>query len=272
MKVIKIDDVNDSRLDIYYRQNEKQIFLSYNDKHGFFIAESELVINRALDEGYKPVSFLIKEDDEELYKGIFSRCEDDIVVYEVSEEIFKQLKGYILIKGILSVFERKQEYTYQDICKDAKRIVVLEEVENPTNVGAIFRNAVGLYADGILLSNESSDPLYRRSIRVSMGNVFKTKWAYVNRDEYIEQLHQLGFKVVALALRDDSVDINDEQLNKEEKLAIVLGSEGYGLCPKTIDDADYVVKIKMNEEVDSLNVASASGIALWQLCKNNRVK
>lgn len=272
MKVIKIDDVKDSRLDIYYRENEKQIFLSYNDKHGFFIAESELVINRALDAGYKPVSFLIKENDENTYKDIFARCDDDIVIYEVSENIFKQLKGYILIKGILSVFERKQDYNYLDICRDAKRIVVLEEVENPTNVGAIFRNAVGLYADGVLLTNESSDPLYRRSIRVSMGNVFKTKWAYVDRETYIEQLHQLGFKIVALALRNDSVDIDDEKLNSEDKLAIILGSEGYGLCEDTINDADYVVKIKMNEEVDSLNVASASGIALWQLCKNNRVK
>ena len=267
MNIIKIADVNDERLDKYYRQNEKQLFLSYNDKYGYFIAESELVINRALDEGYNPVSFLIKEDDEETYKAIFDRCDKDITVYEVSEDIFKQLKGYILIKGILSVFERKKDLSIDDVCNNAKRIVVLEEVENPTNVGAIFRNAIGLFADGILLTNESCDPLYRRSIRVSMGNVFKAKWAYVDRDTYIEELHKRGFKTVALALRNDSVDIDDEKLNSEDKLAIILGSEGYGMCQKSIDDSDYVVKIRMNEDVDSLNVASASGIALWQLCK-----
>lgn len=271
MNIINIVDVNDPRLDQYYRQNEKELFLAYNDKNGFFIAESELVINRALDEGYVPVSFLIKDNDLDKYQYIFDRCNDDITIYQVSEDIFNQLKGYILIKGILSVFERKNDLTIKEVCNNAKRIVVLEEVENPTNVGAIFRNAVGLFADGILLTNESSDPLYRRSIRVSMGNVFKSKWAYVDVDTYIDELHELGYKTVALALRDNYVEIDDEKLNSEEKLAIILGSEGYGLRKENIDKCDYVCKISMNPDVDSLNAASASGIALWQLCKKNRI-
>ena len=265
-----INNINDERLDIFYRINEKQLKSSDKYKPGVFIGESELVINRALDEGYEPLSFLIIEDQEDKYESIFKRCDPNITVYTVKKEIYKQLKGYILIKGILACFKRKEELTINDVLKDAKRIVVLEEVENPTNVGAIFRNAAALFADGLLLTSETCDPLYRRSIRVSMGNVFKTKWAYVNRDNYIDDLHKYGFKTVAFTLRNDSVDIDDEILNYEDKLAIIMGSEGYGLSDNTIDKSDYAVKIKMNEEVDSLNVASASGIALWQLCKNNK--
>ena len=269
MKFIKIENVNDERLDIFYRTNEKQLKHINEPNPGVFIAESALVINRALDGGYEPLFFLIKENDEETYKDIYKRCKQETIVYVVKEEIFNELKGFILIKGILACFNRKEDLMFEDITKDSKRIVVLEEVENPTNVGAIFRNAVGLFADGVLLTNDTCDPLYRRSIRVSMGNVFKTRWAYVDKENYIDSLHKAGFKTVAFALRDDCVDIDDENLNKEDKLAIIMGSEGYGLLEKTIENSDYVVKIKMNSEVDSLNVASASGIALWQLCKNN---
>lgn len=268
MNFIKIRDINDPRLDTYYRKNEKEIAFAFNKKNGYFIAESELVINRALDKGYKPISFLIKENDEDLYKSTFDRC-DDIDVYVVNEDVFKQVKGYALIKGIMAIFERKEDLSLIDICENAKRIVVLEDVENPTNVGAIIRNAIGLNADGILLTRDSSDPLYRRAIRVSMGNVFNIKWAYVDKDTYIEELHKLGFKTVALALRDNYIQIDDPKLINEEKLAILLGSEGYGLSQKNIDDSDYVVKIDMNPDVDSLNVASASGIALWCLCKKD---
>ena len=272
MEVIKLENEKDERLDIFYRVNEKQLKHFYEPEPGFFIAESELVISRALDKQYEPISFLIKENDIDLYRHIFDRCDSKVIVYEVSEEIFNKLKGFILIKGILACFKRKKDLQIEDIIKNANRVVVLEEVENPTNVGAIFRNAAGLFADGILLTDDSCDPLYRRSIRVSMGNVFKMKWAFVNKKEYISILHKNGFKTVALALRDDAVDIDDEKLNSEEKLAIILGSEGYGLSDSTIFDSDYVVKIKMNPQVDSLNVASASGIALWQLCKKNMSK
>lgn len=270
MNFITIRDIDDERLDIFYRTNEKQLKHIYEPEPGVFISESELVINRVLDEGYKPISFLIKENDEETYQSIFNRCDKDTIVYVVSEEIFSRLKGFILIKGILACFRRKKELTVDDVLKNAKRIVLLDQVQNPTNVGAIFRNAAGLFADGVLLTSDTCDPLYRRSIRVSMGNVFKMKWAFINSKSYFDILHSYGFKAVALALKDDSINIDDEKLNKEDKLVIILGSEGYGLNEETINSCDYVVKIKMNSDVDSLNVASASGIALYQLCKDNQ--
>jgi len=157
--------------------------------------------------------------------------------------------------------------TLQEVCEGATRIAILENVMNPTNVGAIFRNAVGLFVDGILLTNGCCDPFSRRSIRTSMGNVFQSNWAYVEKDKYIELLHDYGYKTVALTLRDNCLDIDDEILKNEEKLSIILGSEGYGLSDKTINESDFVCKISMNPSVDSLNVASASGIALWNLCK-----
>ena len=153
--------------------------------------------------------------------------------------------------------------------KDANRLVVLENIENPANVGSIFRNAAALFCDGVIVTSDSADPLYKRSIRVSMGNVFNINWTYAKKEEYMAILKEYGFKTVSFALKDKSVDLEDERLNAEKKLAIIMGSEGYGLDEKTIESSDYVVKINMNQDVDSLNVASASGIALYSLCKNN---
>lgn len=270
MNIIKIENIEDERLDVFYRKSEKELHKAFNLNNGFFIAESELVINRALDANYKPISFLIIENEEDKYKDIFNRCDKDVLIYEVKEEIFKKLKGYLLIRGILCIFERKKDLDVEDVLKNKKRIVVLEDVENPTNVGAIFRNAIGLNADGVLLTSESCDPLYRRSIRTSMGNVFQTEYTYIDANNFIDILHSYGYKTVALALRDDAIDIEDESLLNEERLAIILGSEGYGLNQKTIDDSDYVCKIKMNLSVDSLNVASASAIALYELCMKRK--
>lgn len=267
MNITKINDVNDSRLDRYYRYSEKQLHKAYNENYGYFVAESELVINRCLKAQYKPVSFLIREVDENRFMYLYKDINVD--VYEVSDDIFKKLKGYILIRDILAIFERKQDLSIEQVCNNSKRIVVLENIENPTNVGSIFRNAAALFVDGILLTDDSCDPLYRRSIRVSMGNVFNIKYTYINKENYIDELHKLGYKTVALALRDDCLDINDERLLNEEKLAIILGSEGYGMIDETIKASDYVVKIKMNNDIDSLNVASASAIALWCLCSRN---
>ena len=263
--LIKLDDKNDERLDIFYRTNER-ILANEN----LFLGESALVINRALDKGFKPKLFLIQENTYNEFIDIFNRCTEDIVIYEASEEIFKSLKGYILIKGILAVFERKKNPDITEMIKDAKRLVVLENIENPANVGSIFRNAAALFCDGVIVTSDSADPLYKRSIRVSMGNVFNIDWCYVSKDEYLQILKENKFKTVAFVLRDNSVDLEDEQLNNEEKLAIIMGSEGYGLAEKTIEESDYVVKINMHAGVDSLNVASASGIALYSLCKNNR--
>lgn len=270
MKLERIVDKNDERLALFYINKESTLKNSPDYENGLFIGESSLVINRALDKGYEPICFLTVEDEIDEYKDIFNRCKEDILVYEASKEVFQSLKGFILIKGILCLFKRKENLSFDEVVDNAKRIVVLEEVVNPTNVGAIFRNAAGLFADGVLLTNDSCDPLYRRSIRVSMGNVFNIKYSIVDRNSYIEKLHNKGFKIVSFALRDNSVEIDDETLRNEDKLAIILGSEGYGLSKETIDKSDYVVKISMNENVDSLNVASCSGIALYELCKNNK--
>ena len=267
--LIKIEDINDERLDMFYRTNERQLRHSEEYPEGLFLAESTLVIHRALDKGYEPVCFLISEGEYNSYSDVFKRCRDDITVYEVREEIFKSLKGYILIKGILGCFKRKNNPDIKDILNNSRRVVVLENVENPANVGSIFRNAAALFCDGVILTEDCSDPLYKRSIRVSMGNVFNIDWCYVDNG-YLNILKENGFKTVSFALRNDSVDIGDEKLISEEKLAIIMGSEGYGLNSETINRSDYVVKIAMNPSVDSLNVASASGIALYELCKNNR--
>lgn len=272
MKIEKIVDKNDERLSLFYINKESTLKNSPDYENGLFIGESSLVINRALDKGYEPICFLVVENDIDTYSDIFNRCNKDILVYETSEEIFKSLKGFILIKGILCLFKRKVNLSFEEVVDKAKRIVVLEEVVNPTNVGAIFRNAAALFADGVLLTNDSCDPLYRRSIRVSMGNVFNIKYSIIDRNSYIGMLKDKGFKIVSFALRDNSVEIDDENLRNEDKLAIVLGSEGYGLSKDTIDNSDYVVKISMNESVDSLNVASCSGIALYELCKGNKGK
>lgn len=270
MNIIKITDINDSRLDKYYRDSEKSLHCAFNLDNGYFIAESELVINRALEKGYKPISFLIEENSIDKYKSIIDKCDQNIDVYEVNNDIYIKFKGYILIRGIMGLFYRPKELTLEEVCQDAKRIVVLEDVENPINVGAIFRNCAALFVDGILLTKECVDPLYRRSIRVSMGTVFNNKWAYVDSNEYIEILHKFGFKVVSFALSENNISIDDIKLNNEDKLAIVLGSEGYGIGSDNIQKSDYVCKIDMNEDVDSLNVASASAIALYNLCKGNR--
>jgi len=262
MKIVKIDNVDDERLDPFYRYREEQLY-----KRNIFVGESELIINRALDNGFIPNSFLITQNDESKYQDIFNRVKEDCILYEVSEEVFKKIKGYALIRGILGVFKRKEELSIEEVLKNNSRIVVLESVVNPTNVGAIFRNVVGLNYDGVILTNDSCDPLSRRSIRTSMGNVFMSRWTYVDKDNYIDLLNKFGYKTVALALKDNSYDVDDKIIKNEEKLAIILGSEGYGMSDKTISKCDYVVKIDMNPKVDSLNVASASAIALWNLRK-----
>ena len=269
MIIQRIEDKNDERISLFYTKRESSLKNIPNYENGLFVAESSLVINRALDKSYEPICFLVVEEKVDEFNDIFNRCDKNIVVYEASEEIFKTLKGYILIKGILCLFKRKKEKTISEVINNKRRIVVLEEVVNPTNVGTIFRNAAALFADGVLLTNDSCDPLYRRSIRVSMGNVFNINYTFVDRNKYIELLKQNGYKIVSFALRNNSIDINDEILNNEKKLAIVFGSEGYGLSQDTINNSDYIVKIPMNNNVDSLNVAACSGIALWQLCKNN---
>lgn len=271
--IIEITDFNAPELDIYARLNEVQLLNKANPSDGIFIAESPKVIERALDSGYKPVSILVehKHIDGEA-KDIVARC-NDIPIYTAEFEILTQLTGFKLTRGMLCAMHRPPLPTVADICKNARRIAILENVMNPTNVGAIFRSAAALNIDAVLLTPNCSNPLYRRAIRVSMGNVFLIPWTFIGSDiddwinNGMRHIHDLGFKSVAMALTDDSVSIDDPHLKAEDKLAIILGAEGDGLVNTTISNCDYTVKIPMSNNVDSLNVAAASAVAFWELTK-----
>jgi len=270
-KVIEITDFSDPALDVYARLTEAQLLNRHNLKEGLFIAESPLVIGRALDAGCEPVSFLCERRHiEAAAKEVIARC-GDIPVYTAEFDILTQLTGFKLTRGMLCAMRRPPLPTAEDICRGAKRIAILENIMNPTNVGAIFRSAAALGIDAVLLTPACSNPLYRRSARVSMGTVFQIPWAYLGAEQSdwpekgLAALKDWGFKTAAMALSDNSVSIDDAALMAEEKLAIVLGTEGDGLAETTIAGCDYTVKIPMSHGVDSLNVAAASAVAFWQL-------
>lgn len=269
--IIEITNFEFPELDVYARLNESQL-LHFNEPNpGIFIAESPKVIERALNAGYHPISFLIeKKEIGAQAEEIFSRWES-VPVYTAEFEVLKQLTGFGLTRGMLCAMERLSLKSVEEVCKNARRIAVLENVVNPTNVGAIFRSAAALNMDAVLLTPACSDPLYRRAARVSMGTVFQVPWTFFDKkkvswpDEEIQLLKEMGFQTAAMALTDDSVSIDDKNLMAEEKLAIVLGTEGEGLAKHTIATCDYTVKIPMMHGVDSLNVAAASAVAFWQL-------
>lgn len=269
--IIEITNFEFPGLDVYARLNESQL-LHFNEPNpGIFIAESPKVIERALNAGYQPVSFLIeKKEIEAQTEKIFARWES-VPVYTAEFEVLKQLTGFGLTRGMLCAMERLSLKSVEEVCKNARRIAVLENVVNPTNVGAIFRSAAALNMDAVLLTPACSDPLYRRAARVSMGTVFQVPWTFFDKkkvswpDGGIQLLKEMGFQTAAMALTDDSVSIDDKNLMAEEKLAIVLGTEGEGLAKRTIATCDYTVKIPMMHGVDSLNVAAASAVAFWQL-------
>lgn len=265
--VIEITDFSAPELDVYARLTEAQLLNRFEPAKGMFIAESPKVIFRALDAGCQPVSLLMERKDiDGSAREIIARC-PEIPVFTADEELLCNLTGYHLTRGVLCAMRRPMPLAPADICKNASRVVVLENVQNPTNVGAIFRSAAALGMDAVLLSPGCSDPLYRRCVRVSMGTVFQIPWAYLPSwpDESMKMLGKLGFKTAAMALCDDSVSIDDKNLMAEDKLAIVMGSEGDGLTEHTIAACDYTVKIPMYHDVDSLNVAAASAVAFWQL-------
>ncbi len=264
-EIIKITNLSAPELDIYARLNEAQLLHYYEPcKEGIFIAESPKVIGRALDAGYEPISMLMERSsiDGEA-RDIVSRC--NVPVYIADEEILTEITGFKLTRGALCAMRRKPLPSVDEVCDGARRVAVLENVMNPTNVGAIFRSAAALNMDAVLLTDGCSDPLYRRAERVSMGTVFQVKWTYF--DGSMDTLKRLGFATAAMALDDNSVSVSDPALAREKKLAVVLGTEGDGLAPKTITDCDYTVKIPMSHGVDSLNVAAASAVAFWELGK-----
>ncbi|MBQ7344607.1 MAG: RNA methyltransferase [Oscillospiraceae bacterium] len=271
MAVIEINDFSDPALDVYARLTEAQLMNRFDPSKAMFIAESPKVIHRALDGGYKPISLLMERKDiQNAAKDVIDRC-GDIPVFTADRDVLTQLTGYQLTRGVLCAMSRPPLPSVEEVVSNARRIVILESVQNPTNVGAIFRSAAALGMDAVLLTPGCSDPLYRRSARVSMGTVFQIPWTFLGNtiadwpDAGISKLKQLGFKTAAMALSEDSVSIDDPRLASEEKLAIILGSEGDGLTDTTIASCDYTVKIPMYHGVDSLNVAAASAVAFWQL-------
>ena len=269
--IIEITDFTAPELDVYARLTEAQLLNRFEPKKGQFIAESPKVIERALDAGCVPLSILVeKRHIHGEAKDVIERC-GDIPVYTAEMDILTNLTGYQLTRGLLCAMLRPTLPSLEDICKNARRIVVLESVMNPTNVGAIFRSAAALGMDAVVLTPGCTNPLYRRSARVSMGTVFQIPWTILSEDMSqwpnpgMQQLRDLGFKTVAMALTDNSISIDDPRLAAEEKLAIILGTEGDGLATGTIADCDYTVRIPMAHGVDSLNVAAASAVACWQL-------
>ena len=271
--IITISDFSDPRLDLFARLTEGQLRRRQESEQGIFIAESPKVIERALNGGYTPVALLMEQKHIEGDGApIIARC-PEVPVYTASRQVLEALTGFALTRGVLCAMERRTLPTVEELLQNARRVAVLEGIVDPTNVGAIFRSAAALNMDAVLVTPTCCDPLYRRAVRVSMGTVFQVPWTKIGDDHTqwphpgLERLQALGFKTAAMALRDDSVSIDDAGLLSEDKLAIVLGTEGDGLANDTIANCDYTVKIPMSHEVDSLNVAAASAVAFWQLGK-----
>ena len=272
--MIEITDFDAPELDVYARLTEAQLLNKDHLEDGLFIAESPKVISRALDGGYELVSVLVEkkqvlEDAETI--AVLGKC-GNVTVYTAEFEVLTKLTGFKLTRGMLCAMKRRRLPGLQEICNGCDRIAVLENVMNPTNVGAIFRSAAALHMDAVILTGGCSNPLYRRASRVSMGTVFQIPWTFVDNsviwpEEGMKILRELGFKTAAMALKEDSASIDDPELMKEDKLAVILGTEGDGLAPETIADCDYTVMIPMSHGVDSLNVAAASAVAFWQLGK-----
>lgn len=265
-RIIQITDFADPALDVYARLSEGQLLNRHEPEKGMFIAESPKVILRALDGGCEPVSCLVEDRQIEGEAAPVLERLKAIPVYTAPFSVLTQLTGFKLTRGMLCAMKRPAAPELETLCGNASRIAVLEHVVNPTNVGAIIRSAAALMMDAVLLTPDCSDPLYRRAIRVSMGTVFQIPWAYFPEGmDWISFLKMQGFRTVAMALRKDTVTIDDPQLLSEKRLAIILGTEGEGLEESTIDRCDYTVKIPMADGVDSLNVAAASAVTFWEL-------
>ena len=284
LNIIEIKDFNALELDVYARLTEAQLLNKDHPEDGMFIVESPKVIGRALDAGYTPVSVLVEQrhlEENDETRQVLRRYENtDIPIYTADFDVLAKLTGFKLTRGMLCVMRRRPLQNYLELCAGKSRIAILENVMNPTNEGAIFRSAAALHMEAVLLTPGCSDPLYRRASRVSMGTVFQVPWTFIQDEneircqreifwpkQAITKLKQMGYKTAALALTDDSVSIDDPNLMQEERLAVILGTEGDGLMKETMELCDYTVKIPMAQGVDSLNVAAASAVAFWQLGK-----
>ena len=270
-RIVEIKDFTAPELDVFARLTEAQLRNRRMPEKGLFIAESPKVIERALNAGYEPVSFLTERKHlEGQAKELLERC-GDVPVYTADSELLAGLTGYELTRGVLCAMRRPKLRDVEEVCANARRVAILEGIVDATNVGAIFRSAAALNMDAVLVTPTCCDPLTRRSVRVSMGTVFQVPWTYIGQSaadwpgKGMERLKAMGFKTAAMALSDVAVSVDDPQLMAEDKLAIILGTEGDGLSDRTIADCDYTVCIPMSHEVDSLNVAAASAVAFWQL-------
>lgn len=265
MSIIRINSLNHPGVEIFANLTEAQLRNRLEPSKGVFIAESPKVIHVALNAGYEPLALLCEHKHIEGDAAtLISRC-GDIPIYTGERETLAQLTGYTLTRGVLCAMRRPTLPSVEAICKNAKRIAVIDGVVDTTNIGAIFRSAAALGIDAVLLTPSSCDPLNRRAVRVSMGSVFLIPWAWLEAP--ISSLHTFGFRTAAMALSDNSIPIDHPALKEEQHLALILGTEGYGLSHQVIQEADYVVRIPMSHEVDSLNVAAASAVAFWELRK-----
>ena len=272
-EIIKIEDFSDPRLDLFVRLTGAQLRSKLEPEKGVFIAESPTVIEVALDSGCEPVALLT---DERLINGsvekIIKRCEG-VPIYSATREVLEGLTGFALTRGALCAMKRPKMPTLDELLEDARTVAVLENIADSTNIGAIFRSAAALGVDAVLITPDCCDPLCRRAVRVSMGTIFRVPWGIIGesqadwRERGVELLKSHGFKTAAMALNENSVNIDDEALMKEERVAVILGTEGTGLAKSTIENSDYTVMIPMQNEVDSLNVAAAGVIAFWQLVR-----
>lgn len=267
MQIIPIHDFLAPELDIFARRTENQLLNREHPENGIFIAESPKVITRALDGGFEPISFLCDERELRGEAADLLERRKDTPVFTAPFDVLTQLTGFALTRGLLCAMRRRPLPSVASLCENARRIAVLENVVNPTNIGAIFRSAAALGVDAVLLTPACCDPLYRRSIRVSMGTVFQIPWTYCS---FANEVRSYGFRTVSLALREDSLSLDDPILASQERLAVILGTEGDGLADSTIFDSDFTVRIPMSHGVDSLNVAAASAVAFWQLCSEHR--
>ncbi|MBQ9643620.1 MAG: RNA methyltransferase [Lachnospiraceae bacterium] len=271
MNILEITDFDDPRLDVYARLNETQLLHYDEPEPGLFLAESAMVIRRALDAGFEPVSLLVeKKRLQSDAADLPARC-GDIPIYTAQLEVINQLTGYALTRGVLCAMRRKKLPEAGALTQGMRRIAVLENVTNPANVGAIIRSAAALGMEAVLLTRECSDPLYRRALRVGMGTALQIPWTYIGEaGSEVELLHELGFCTAAMALSGEPVSPDDARLSREERLSVLLGAEGDGLCDQTLRESDYIVRIPMQRGVDSLNVAAASAVIFYELAKYGR--
>lgn len=262
MNIVKVSSLTQAGVDVFSTLTEAQLRNRLEPEKGFFIAESPKVIRVALDAGYRPLSLLCEERHIEGDASDIIERVGDIPVYTGSRELLAELTGYTLTRGVLCAMHRPTLPTIEEVCRGARRLVVIDGVVDTTNIGAIFRSAAALGIDGVLLTRSSCDPLNRRAVRVSMGSVFLVPWTWIDD---IEELHRYGFRTAAMALTDKSIPLDSPELKEEERLALIMGTEGDGLAQETITGADYTVRIPMSHNVDSLNVAAASAVAFWEL-------